>query len=181
MQNWAENVTKIRTKTISCLNYRHPTHVSLVHAVVFIYKERNARTYGRDWDQWHAIYRKAHYNDVIIGPMASQTISLTIVYSAVYSKKTAKLRVTGLWAGNSPGTGEFPAHRASNAENVPFDDVTMLLSKCTTLVSISLTEKGIITDNLFSAINIRSYFRRLLMQRQMRANSAEPATATTGD
>ena len=34
------------------------------------------------------------------------------------SKKTSKLRVTGLCAGNSPLTGEFPAQRASNAENV---------------------------------------------------------------
>ena len=34
------------------------------------------------------------------------------------SKKTSKLRVTGLCAGNSPGTGEFPAEMASNAENV---------------------------------------------------------------
>ena len=34
------------------------------------------------------------------------------------SKKTSKLRVTGLCAGNSPGTGEFPAQRASNAENI---------------------------------------------------------------
>ena len=33
-------------------------------------------------------------------------------------KKTPKLRVTGLCAGNSPGTGEFPAQMASNAENV---------------------------------------------------------------
>ena len=34
------------------------------------------------------------------------------------SKKTSNLRVTGLCAGNSPGTGEFPAQKASNAENV---------------------------------------------------------------
>ena len=34
------------------------------------------------------------------------------------SKKTSKLRVTGLCAGDSPGTGEFPAQMASNAENV---------------------------------------------------------------
>ena len=34
------------------------------------------------------------------------------------SKKTSKLRVTGLCAGNSPVTGEFSPHRASNAENV---------------------------------------------------------------
>ena len=34
-------------------------------------------------------------------------------------KKTSKLCVTGLCEGNSPVTGEFPAQRASNAENVP--------------------------------------------------------------
>ena len=34
------------------------------------------------------------------------------------SKKTSKLRVTGLCKGNSPGTGEFPAQMTSNAENV---------------------------------------------------------------
>ena len=55
--------------------------------------------------------------------IASQTISLTIVYSTIYSdtdqKKTpSKFRVTGLCAGNSPVTGELPSQRASNAENV---------------------------------------------------------------
>ena len=34
------------------------------------------------------------------------------------SKKISKLRVTGLFAGNSPETGEFPTRMASNAENV---------------------------------------------------------------
>ena len=33
-------------------------------------------------------------------------------------KKTSKLCVTGLCVGNSPVTGEFPAQRASNTENV---------------------------------------------------------------
>ena len=32
------------------------------------------------------------------------------------SKKTSQLRITGLCARNSPGTGEFPAQMASNAE-----------------------------------------------------------------
>ena len=56
-----------------------------------------------------------------MGAMASQITSLPIVYSTVYSKrgsnKTSKLRVTGLYAGNAPVTGEFPAQMASNAEN----------------------------------------------------------------
>ena len=43
------------------------------------------------------------------------------------SKKISKLCVTGLYEGNSPVTGEFPAQRASNAENVPFDHVIVTL------------------------------------------------------
>ena len=64
--------------------------------------------------------RNPHYNDVIMSVMASKITSLTIVYSNVYSgsKKTSKLRVTGLCEGNSPVTTEFPAQRASNAENI---------------------------------------------------------------
>ena len=34
------------------------------------------------------------------------------------SKKTSKLRITGLCVGNSPLTGEFLAQRAINAENI---------------------------------------------------------------
>ena len=64
-----------------------------------------------------------------MGAMASQITSLTIVYSTAYSgadqRNTSKLRVNGLCAGNSPGTGEFPAQMSSNAEMFPFDDVIM--------------------------------------------------------
>ena len=67
-----------------------------------------------------------HYDDVIMSAIAPQTTSLTIVYSTVYSwrgsRKTSKPRVIGLC---SPVTSEIPAQRASNAENVPFDDVIM--------------------------------------------------------
>ena len=41
------------------------------------------------------------------------------------SRTASKLRVTGLCEGNLPVTGKFPAQRASNAENFPFDDVIM--------------------------------------------------------
>ena len=51
-----------------------------------------------------------------MGAMAPQITSLTIFRRR--SKKTSKLRVTGLCVGNSPVTGEFPAQMASNAENV---------------------------------------------------------------
>ena len=65
-----------------------------------------------------------HYNDVIINAMASQITNPTIVYSSVYSlfrrktKKTSKLRVTGLCWGWFSGDRWISRIRASNAENV---------------------------------------------------------------
>ena len=81
---------------------------------------------------WAAVLRKRrpncidkdceHYNDVTIGVIASQITSLTIAYSTAYpdadQKKTSEPRDTGLCAGNSPGTGEFPAQMASYTGNV---------------------------------------------------------------
>ena len=67
-------------------------------------------------------------NDVIMSTMASQITGVSsTVCSTGGSKKTSKLRVTGLCAGNSPVTGEFPAQKASNAENVSIDDVIMMV------------------------------------------------------
>ena len=53
-----------------------------------------------------------------MGAMASQITSLTQPFIKLQIKEKSKLRVTGLCAGNSPMTGEFPAQMASNAENV---------------------------------------------------------------
>ena len=52
-----------------------------------------------------------------MGTIAPQITSLNRLFRRI-SKKTSKLRVTGLCAGNSPVTGEFPAQMANNAENV---------------------------------------------------------------
>ena len=70
-----------------------------------------------------AIKRQNAYNDVIMGAIASQITSLTIIYSTVYSdadhrKQNIKAPRHRPLAGNSPRTGGFPAQRASNAENV---------------------------------------------------------------
>ena len=55
------------------------------------------------------------------------------------SKKTSKLHVTGICAGNSPVTGEFPAQRASNAENVSIwwrhNEIVILTSDTHTLLT----------------------------------------------
>ena len=50
-----------------------------------------------------------------MGAMASQITALTIVYSTVYSGADQRKHQS---SGNSPGTDEFPAQMASNAENV---------------------------------------------------------------
>ena len=71
---------------------------------------------------FHGGHFVPHYNNALMSAMASQITNLTIVYLTVYSrrrsKKKSKLHVTGRCEGNSPVTGEFPAQRASNAENV---------------------------------------------------------------
>ena len=76
-----------------------------------------------------------HYSDVTMRAIASQITSPTIVYSTLYSrgrsKKTSKLRVTGLCEINSPVTGEFPAQMASNTESVSIwkaEKIVMMLT-----------------------------------------------------
>ena len=71
---------------------------------------------------------------VIKNVMASEITGVSIVYSTICfrrrSKKTSKLRVTGLCEGNSPVNGEFPTQRASNMEMFPLDNI-MLWEECT--------------------------------------------------
>ena len=71
-------------------------------------------------------------------------------------KKTSKLSVIGLCAGNSPLTGEFPAQRASNAENVAIlwrHHVSISIMKLQWNLSVTTTSriKCIIFD-LFSNV-----------------------------
>ena len=58
--------------------------------------------------------KMSHHNDAIMGTIESQITNLTIVYSAVYSDADQRKHQSSA----SPGTGEFPAQMASNAENV---------------------------------------------------------------
>ena len=61
-----------------------------------------------------------HYNDVIMRAMVPNHQPQEFLLNRLFrcrSKKTSKPRVTGLCAGNSPATGEFPAQKASSAEN----------------------------------------------------------------
>ena len=75
----------------------------------------------------------SQYIDVIMTTMASQITSLTVVNSTVLfrhrSKKTSKLRVTGLCAGNSSGPVNSPHKGPVTRKMFPFDDVIMFILK----------------------------------------------------
>ena len=79
------------------------------------------------------------------------------------SKETSKLRVTGLCAGKSPGSGEFPAQMASNAIFFSFDDVIINMKcamfvrenhiKCISLPAGSITLDENITTYCFEDLS----------------------------
>ena len=85
-----------------CLGDTSPTAVLTMHDKwVFFFHALQWRHNGRDGISNH------QPNDCLLNRLFRHR-----------SKKTSKLRVTGLCVGNSPVTGEFPAQRTSNAANV---------------------------------------------------------------
>ena len=75
-----------------------------------------------------------HYNDVMMGAMASQVTSLAIVYSSVCLSADQRKHQSSVSL-VSVRTGEFPAQRASNAENVSIwwrhHDASIFTVQCT--------------------------------------------------
>ena len=66
-------------------------------------------------------FSDTHYSDVIMRTIASLITSLAVVYSTVYSYADQRnIKAPRHWplCGEFTGTGEFPAQRASYAENV---------------------------------------------------------------
>ena len=107
-----------------CLGLNVMKHMWVVLRWVF-YSVGSYQSYLYPLGFFHWHWRNntiVHYCDVIMGTLASQITSLTIVLLnrsfRCRSQKISKLRVTCLCAGNSPVTGEFPAQMASDAENV---------------------------------------------------------------
>ena len=63
----------------------------------------------------------SHYGDVIMGAIASQIASLTIVYSTVYADADQRKHQSSASPAFVRGIHRFPAQMASNAEMFPFD------------------------------------------------------------
>ena len=71
------------------------------------------------WTVWNGTecISRGHYSDVIMSMMLSQITSLTIVYSTVYSGAEQRKHQSSMSLAFVRVTSEFPAQRASNAEN----------------------------------------------------------------
>ena len=97
----------------------------------------------------------APYSDVIMGVMVSHQPHNCLLNRLFRrrSKKTSKLCVTGLCAGNLPVTGEFPAQMASNAEN---DSIWWRHQVMSTTYGVAVTEN--ITIILVRKIIIMAHF-----------------------
>ena len=83
----------------------------------------NARDYSTSQNTQNALQWRHNEHDGVLNRQPHECLlNRLFMYR---SKKISKLNVTGLCAGISPVTGEFPAQRASYAEIFPFDDVIM--------------------------------------------------------
>ena len=86
-----------------------PHHLSITENPCDIHTLRTFNSYGEMPLQWRRNGCEGISNH------QPYDCSLSRLFKAQI-KETSKLRVTGLCEGNSPGTGEFPAQKASNAE-----------------------------------------------------------------
>ena len=83
-------------------------------SILLLYQKTHTRLYI-----FYAVY--FHYNDIIMSAVASQITGFSIVYSTVVSdadQRKHQNSASMAFVGKSPVTREFPAQKASDAENV---------------------------------------------------------------
>ena len=110
-----------------------------------------------------------HYNDVVMNAMVSQITGVSIICSTVglgadQRKHQSSASLT-LFEGNSPVTDEFPAQKASNAENVSiwwrhhsntaiwFYDAQYILGKFESHITINVIYTVLKTFSIFPHTN----------------------------
>ena len=112
-----------------------------------------------------------HYNDVIMGAIASEITSLTIVYSIVYSdadkrKHQSSASVAFVW-GIHRGPVNSPHKWPVTQKMFPFDDVIMLITVSTdvaaqngakTATGTALAKEDIFSSKYLWALNIQNSF-----------------------
>ena len=87
----------------------------LIWSEVFTYEKHGFQLWAQH-HLWNALQWRHNERDGVSNHRAHHSLLNRLFRRR--SKKTSKLRVTGLWVGNSLVTGEFPAQMASNEENV---------------------------------------------------------------
>ena len=120
-----------------------------------------------------------HYNDVIMTTIASQITSLTVVYSTVYSegrsKKTSKLRVTGLCVGDRwiPRTKGQLRGKCSHLMTSSCDILVCVKTSCSSIASMEVQkwETNTIAKsfrlNLRLFVGIAGFYSRILKTRPL--------------
>ena len=89
------------------------------------------------------------------------------------SKKTSKLRVTGLCEGNSPVNGEFPAQRASKGEKC------FHLMTSSWILNKSKSKKTLFNVGQCKQYNISSHLKWVLVADKTRAGYGDPQNELT--
>ena len=99
-----------------------------------------------------------YYDDVIMGEMASQITSLTIVYSTIYSKRRSKKHQSSASLAFVRGIHQWPVnslHKGPVTRKMfPFDDVTMSPHKG--LHAVSVCAKFMVMNTFYSDYSNKS-------------------------
>ena len=107
---WRKRIWKYRVQTVG--------HFCSSLNVLYLYRRKKEKLAYDDAITWtHFPLRWRHNERDSVSNHQPHHCLLNRLFRH-RSKKTSKLRVTGLCVGNSPGTGEFPTQMASNSENV---------------------------------------------------------------
>ena len=114
---WYHTQRTLRSKAVACL----PSNLSCIWHIDQIftsYTTRDVKMRCVPGVTRHAVYTLQWSHNEHDGVSPSSWLFIQPFIQAQVKEKKLKLRVTGLCEGNSPVTGEFPAQRASNAENI---------------------------------------------------------------
>ena len=123
-------VAKISTQTKANVSLEQTTCNEVQYIVVTIFRPETGLFHNQTSDPMMTQFIDLHYDDVIMGTIASQITSLTIVYSTVYSganqsKHQSSASLAFVW-GIHRGPVNSPHKWPVTRKMFPFDDVIMI-------------------------------------------------------
>ena len=133
--------------------------------------------------QWPTTGLMLHYNDVIMGSMASQITSLTIVYSTVYSaadqgKNQSSASLTFV-RGIHRGPVNSPSKWTVTRKMFPFDDVIMGQSDVGSLMSKQSGQQCVDRWRHFQSILLNQLYKWVSQMRALLTARCELEHAPT--